>query len=139
MRSGVHGRRYPGNNVAGPYYFNFDGAGSCGVMTLGPQGTVVANNHLVAGYKHTKPIFGGKVPNTNGLSQGKGGKRVMDEPKHYIAAWWKQVHEQHQAGVIGWVGRHYNIALDEMTADPFLHGDAIYVRTYTELICIGAK
>lgn len=118
---------YPGINVAGGHVFNFDAAASCGVLEPGPDGKVVAVNHLLAGFAHSGRAVGGK-----------GGNRSLAS-KACNAAFWKHVEDQAAKGVIGWVGRRQNLTLGEMTADPFFHGGRIYVRTYTHLFCIGSK
>jgi hypothetical protein len=117
---------YPGCNVAGQYFFNFDGAASCTVTTLGPQGKLVAINHLVPGYSHTKRLTS---------AQGHG----MGNPKGFTPGWWKQCFAARGEGVIGWVGRTWSLAAGEMSAGPFFQGDRIYLRTHTELICLGGK
>ena len=117
---------YPGCNIAGQYFFNFDGAASCTVTTLGPQGKLVSINHLVPGYAHTKR-----------LANGQG--HVMKTPRGCTRDWWKQVFAARDEGVIGWVGRINTLAAGEMTAGPFFQGDRIYLRTHTDLICIGVN
>jgi hypothetical protein len=117
---------YPGCNIAGQYFFNFDGAGSCTVTTLGPAGKLVAVNHVVPGYSHTKRLV---------KAQGHG----MKNPKGMTPDWWQQCFAARDAGILGWVGRTHTLAAGEMSAGPFFHGDRIYLRTHTELICLGAK
>jgi len=117
---------YPGCNVAGQYFFNFDGAASCTVTTLGPQGKLVAINHLIPGYAHTKRLTHG---------QGHG----MKNSKGFTHEWWRQAFAARDEGVIGWVGRTWSLAAGEMSAGPFFQGDRIYLRTHTHLVCIGAK
>jgi hypothetical protein len=119
---------YPGVNVAGKHLVNFDGAASAGLATLGPEGRVAAVNHLLAGYKHAGRVV-----------SGKGGNRSQGDRLVREVEWWKQVDEARAKGIIGWVGRHHALGLGDMTADPFFHGDRIYVRTYTHLYCIGPK
>jgi hypothetical protein len=115
---------YPGCNVAGQYFYNFDGAASCTVTTLGPQGKLVAINHLIPGYSHTKRMWN---------AQGHG----MKNPKGATPEWWKQCFAARDEGIIGWVGRTHTLAAGEMSGGPFFQGDRIYLRTHTELICLG--
>jgi outer membrane protein assembly factor BamB len=117
---------YPGCNIAGDKFFNFDGAASCTVTTLGPDGKLVAINHLIPGYAHTKRLTS---------AQGHG----MKNPKGFTSEWWKQAFAARDEGVIGWVGRTWSLAAGEMSAGPFFQGNRIYLRTHTELICLGAK
>jgi outer membrane protein assembly factor BamB len=117
---------YPGCNIAGQHFFNFDGAASCTVTTLGPQGKLVSINHLIPGYGHTKRLTS---------AQGHG----MKNPKGFTREWWKQAFAAREEGVVGWVGRTDTLAAGEMSAGPFFQGDRIYLRTHAELICIGSK